>query len=64
MTFAIIEDMMERYEVRIVARKKSKEKYRPDEVATLMTDLKRMGFWVVFSVAAVVGLAFIIESVS
>lgn len=50
-------------EVKTVAKKKSKEKYKPDEVATLMTDLKRTGLWVVISVVVVVALAIVVEGV-
>lgn len=46
-----------------MARKNAKEKYKPDAVVTLMTDLKRTGLWVVVSIAVVVVLAFVIENV-
>jgi hypothetical protein len=46
-----------------VAKKKSREKYKPDPVATLMTDLKRTGIWIVVSVAVVAAFAVVIESV-
>lgn len=50
-------------EVKVLAKKKAKEKYKPDEVATLMTDLKRMVLWISVSVVTVAALAFVAENV-
>mgnify|MGYP001237737759 CR=1 FL=1 len=46
-----------------MAKQKAKEKYKPDEVVTLMTDLKRTGLWVIISVVVVVALAIVVEGV-
>lgn len=49
-------------EVDRVAKKKGKEKYKPDQVATLLTDLKRTGVWIAISVGVVVLLAVVVEN--
>lgn len=46
-----------------MAKKQGRTKYKPDEIATLMTDLKRTGIWTVLAIAAVIVIALIIERV-
>lgn len=50
-------------EVDRVAKNKGKEKYKPDQVATLLTDLKRTGLWIAISVGVVVLIAVVVESI-
>lgn len=45
-----------------VAKRKKKEKYTPDAVATFMTDLKRTAIWIFVSVLSVAALAVVIET--